>query len=121
VARAAGDLEQAEGVLEARRVLADGLGIPIAQALFDVEYGRCLGRAHRRPAALARLRSAHETLAGLGARPFAGAVAAELAALGLRGRPDADPGLVGLSAQERQVARLVADGMSNREAAAAQL
>jgi DNA-binding CsgD family transcriptional regulator len=118
VARAAGDLEQAEGVLEARRVLADGLGIPLAQALFDVEYGRCLARAHRRPAALARLRSAHETLAGVGARPLADAVAAELAALGLRGRPHADPGLAGLTAQERQVARLVADGMSNREAAA---
>jgi DNA-binding CsgD family transcriptional regulator/tetratricopeptide (TPR) repeat protein len=118
VARAAGDLEQAECVLEERRALADGLAIPIAQALFDVEYGRCLARAHRRPAALARLRSAHEMLAGLGARPFADAVAAELAALGLRGRPDADPGLIGLTAQERQVARLVADGMSNREAAA---
>jgi DNA-binding CsgD family transcriptional regulator len=118
VARAAGDLEQAEGILEAHRALADGLGIPIAQALFNVEYGLCLARAHRRPAALARLRSAHEMLAGLGARPFADAVAAELAALGLRGRPDADPGLIGLTAQERQVARLVADGMSNREAAA---
>jgi len=118
VARTAGDLEQAEGVLDASRALADGLGMPIAQALFDVEYGRCLARAHRRPAALARLRSAHETLAVLGAHPLADAVAAELAALGLRGRPDADPGLVGLTAQERQVARLVADGMSNREAAA---
>jgi len=118
VARAAGDLDQAEDVLEERRALADGLGSPIAQALFDVEYGRCLARAHRRPAALARLRSAHETLAGLGARPLADAVVAELAALGLRGRPDADLGLVGLTAQEREVARLVAGGMSNREAAA---
>ena len=117
-ARAAGDLERAESVLEARRDLTDSLGNPVAQALFDVEDGHCLARAHRRPAALARLRSAHATLAGLGAHPFADAVAAELAALGLRGRPDADPGLAGLTAQERQVAGLVADGMSNRQAAA---
>ena len=118
VALARGEPEQAEAVLEAGRALADGLRTSIARALFDVEYGRCLARAHRRPAALARLRSAHEDLAGLGARPFADAVAAELAALGLRGRPDRECGLAGLTAQERQVARLVAGGMSNREAAA---
>jgi DNA-binding CsgD family transcriptional regulator len=118
LALAAGEPEPAEGILEAGRELADGLADPLARALFDVEYGRCLARAHRRPAALARLRSAHETLAGLGARPFAEAVAAELAALGLRGGPDGESGLAGLTAQERQVARLVAGGMSNREAAA---
>jgi DNA-binding NarL/FixJ family response regulator len=110
--------ERAEDILEAGRTLADGLADPVARALFDAEYGRVLARAHRRPAALARLRSAHEALAGLGARPFADAVAAELAALGLRGGPDAESGLAGLTAQERQVARLVAGGMSNREAAA---
>jgi DNA-binding CsgD family transcriptional regulator len=114
----AGELDRAEEILEECRALADGLPVPLARALFDAEYGRCLARAHRRPAALARLRSAHEILAGLGARPLADAVAAELAALGMRGRPAADPGLTGLTAQELQVARLVAGGMSNREAAA---
>jgi DNA-binding CsgD family transcriptional regulator len=113
-----GEPEQAEAVLEACRAMADGLEEPITRALFDVEYGRCLARAHRRPAALARLRSAHEALSGLGAQPFADAVAAELGALGMRGRPAADSGLAGLTAQELQVARLVAGGMSNREAAA---
>ena len=118
LALACGEPERAEAILEAGRAVADGLPDPIARALFDVEYGRCLARAHRRPAALARLRSAHEELAGLGARPFADAVAAELAALGLRGGPDTDQGLAGLTGQERQVARLVAGGMSNREVAA---
>jgi DNA-binding CsgD family transcriptional regulator len=113
-----GELDRAEGIVEEGSALADSLPVPLARALFDAEYGRCLARAHRRPAALARLRSAHEVLAGLGARPLADAVAAELAALGMRGRPDADPGLTGLSAQELQVAKLVAGGMSNREAAA---
>jgi DNA-binding NarL/FixJ family response regulator len=118
MALARGEPEQAERILEACNAVADGLADPIARALFDAEYGRCLARQHRRPAALARLRSAHEGLAGLGARPLADAVAAELAALGLRGRPDAACGLVGLTAQELQVATLVADGLSNREAAA---
>jgi DNA-binding CsgD family transcriptional regulator/tetratricopeptide (TPR) repeat protein len=113
-----GQAEQAEAVLEACRAVADSLDEPITRALFDVEYGRCLARAHRRPAALARLRSAHEVLSRLGALPFADAVAAELGALGMRGRPNADSGLAGLTAQELQVARLVAGGMSNREAAA---
>lgn len=118
VALARGQLEQAEVILEACNAVADGLADPIARALFDAEYGRCLARQHRRPAALARLRSAHEGLARLGARPLADAVAAELAALGLRGRPDAACGLAGLTAQELQVAMLVADGLSNREVAA---
>ena len=117
-ALARGQAEPAVALLEACRAAADGLPVPLTRALFDVEYGRCLARVHRRPAALARLRGAHEALTRLGARPFADAVAAELAALGLRGRPDADSGLAGLTAQELQVARLVADGLSNREAAA---
>ena len=118
LALAQGDAQRAECILEAGRPLAECAADPVARALFDVEYGRCLARAHRRPAALARLRSAHEELTELGARPFADAVAAELAALGLRGSPDADSGLAGLTTQERQVARLVAGGMSNREVAA---
>jgi DNA-binding CsgD family transcriptional regulator len=118
VALARGELEQAEVILEACNAVADGLADPITRALFDAEYGRCLARQHRRPGALARLRSAHEGLARLGARPLADAAAAELAALGLRGRPDAACGLAGLTAQELQVATLVADGLSNREVAA---
>ncbi len=118
LALARGEPEQAERVLEAARAVAEGLPDPAARALYDTEYGRCLARAHRRPAALARLRSAHEALAGLGARPLADAVAAELAALGVRGGPGADCGLASLTAQEAQVARLVADGLSNREVAA---
>jgi len=118
VALARAELEQAEVILEACNAVGDGLADPIARALFDAEYGRCLARQHRRPAALTRLRSAHEGLARLGARPLADAVAAELAALGLRGRPDAACGLAGLTAQELQVATLVADGLSNRQVAA---
>ena len=54
----------------------------------------------------------------LGARPFLLASESELAAAGLRPQPGGDPGLSGLTAQELRVARLVASGLSNREAAA---
>jgi DNA-binding CsgD family transcriptional regulator len=86
--------------------------------LFQVEFARCLARRHKRPAALARLRAGHEILTALQARPLMQTAAAELAALGMRARPDADQQLPGLTPQELQVARLVAGGMSNREAAA---
>ncbi len=98
--------------------LADSAPDPLARALFQVEFARCLARRHKRPAALARLRAGHEILTALQARPLMQTAAAELAALGLQARPDADQQLPGLTPQELQVARLVAGGMSNREAAA---
>jgi hypothetical protein len=42
VALARGQLEQAEVILETCNAVADGLADPIARALFDAEYGRCL-------------------------------------------------------------------------------
>ncbi len=118
LALAADEPQAAERVLRDRSALAGSVPDPLARALFDVEYARCLARLHKRPAALARLRAGHEILAALQARPLAEAAAAELAALGMRARPDADQCLPGLTPQELQVARLVGDGMSNREAAA---
>ena len=57
--------------------------------------------------------------ASLGARPFVRASEVRAAqAPSLRLAPGSDPGLPGLTAQELRVARLVASGLSNREAAA---
>ena len=64
------------------------------------------------------MQAAHDVFTALAARPFVRASESELAALGLRPRPGGDPDLPGLTAQERRVARLVASGLSNREAAA---
>jgi DNA-binding CsgD family transcriptional regulator len=114
VAQAARALRQASGA-------AAGLPLSLARALHELEQARCLARGRSRPAAQARLRTAHRILADLRARPLARAAQAELAALGVRDQPDPDgsfPGLSGLTAQELQVARLVAAGLSNREAAA---
>jgi DNA-binding CsgD family transcriptional regulator len=115
------DAARALEVLDQAAPMAARLPVPLARALCDIERGRCLARLHKRPAALTRLRSAHEELTALRAWPLADAARAELAALGLRDRPDPAgrlPGITGLTAQEIQVARLVATGLSNRATAA---
>jgi DNA-binding NarL/FixJ family response regulator len=69
-------------------------------------------------AAIDHLRSAREILSRLGALPFLADCDAELEACGLRS-PEASAGdLLALTPHEEAVARLVASGLSNREAAA---
>lgn len=68
------------------------------------------------------LRTALGTFDGLGARPWAARAEAELAATGLHRPPrpaDGPGGLDALTPQERQIARMVGDGLNNVEAAAA--
>jgi DNA-binding CsgD family transcriptional regulator len=80
-------------------------------------YGEWLRRQARRGDARDHLRIAHEKLTAIGAAGFAARAARELAACGERPRkPTADP-LDLLTAQERQVARLVAGGATSKEAA----
>ena len=118
LAMARGDLGQADRVLQAGRLAACGATLPFHRAVLDLQHGRCLARMQRRGAAIDALRTAHDLFSGLRARPFIQASESELNALGLRPRPGGDPGLPGLTAQELRVVRLVASGMSNREAAA---
>ena len=118
LAMARGDLDRADQVLLEGRRAAGGLPLPFYRGLLDLEHGRCLSRLQRRRAAIDTFQAAHDAFTALAARPFVRASESELAALGLRTRPGGDPDLPGLTAQERRVARLVASGMSNREAAA---
>ena len=120
LAAARGDLGQADRALRAGRRAARGLRLPFWCGVLDLEHGRCLAR-QQRPGAAEALRAARGIFARLQARPFLQAAEAELAALGERRKADGgvtQPGLPGLSAQELRVARLVASGLSNREAAA---
>ncbi|HEV7932517.1 MAG TPA: AAA family ATPase [Actinomadura sp.] len=80
-------------------------------------YGEWLRRQARRTDARAHLRLAHEKLAAIGAAGFAARAAHELAACGERPRKTADDPLDLLTAQERQIALLVADGATSKEAA----
>jgi DNA-binding CsgD family transcriptional regulator len=82
-------------------------------------YGEWLRREKRRIDARAELRAAGEAFSAMGARGFARRADRELAATGERVRKrDVSP-VTDLTAQEEQIARLVADGQSNPEIAIA--
>lgn len=82
-------------------------------------YGSRLRRARRRSDARAPLRSALETFARLGARPWADAAAAELAATGETVARRDPTDLDRLTPRELQIALLLAEGRTIRETAAA--
>jgi DNA-binding CsgD family transcriptional regulator/tetratricopeptide (TPR) repeat protein len=125
MARLRGQLELARGRPEAGvAVLEEAVehhavaAMPFERALDELALGEVLRRQGRRRAAAEVLRRAHDVVSRLGAVPAVERVERELVACGLtparRGDPDRDR----LTPQEREVKRLVATGMSNREVAA---
>ncbi|MFD8565509.1 LuxR C-terminal-related transcriptional regulator [Streptomyces sp. NPDC059639] len=81
-------------------------------------YGEWLRRENRRVDAREHLRTAHEMLRGYGATAYAERARRELLATGETVRPrsaEVDALREALTAQEGQVARLAADGMTNSE------
>ena len=96
-----------------------GLPMPFERARTELLYGARLRRAGRRAEARAQLGAALATFDELGAVPWAAQAREEIAASGMplraggEGRSSDE-----LSARELQVARTVAEGLTNREAAA---
>lgn len=82
-------------------------------------YGQWLRREGRRLDARGELRQAHEAFVTMGAEGFAARAAAELLATGERAARPASPSADQLTAQELRIARLVAEGMTTKETAAA--
>ncbi|MEW2574273.1 AAA family ATPase [Streptomyces sp. NPDC047070] len=96
--------------------------IAVQLARTHLLYGEWLRRENRRVDARQHLRTAHEALRGFGAVAFAERARRELVATGETLRPrQVDTGGVRevLTAQEGQIARLAADGMTNSEIGAA--
>jgi DNA-binding NarL/FixJ family response regulator len=94
------------------------LGQPFERARTQLAYGERLRRERRRAEARALLSDALATFAALGASPWADRAQEELDASGLRARTR-DPAITDrLTPRELQVALAVADGATNREAAA---
>jgi ATP/maltotriose-dependent transcriptional regulator MalT len=123
VALARGDATAAgEHALDAAAE-ADRAGLPIEAARARVLAGQALAAAGDKPAAVAALENAYAQLAAAGAAHYRDEAARELRALGKRiarsGSAGAGAdGVDALSAREREVAGLVAEGRTNREIAA---
>jgi DNA-binding CsgD family transcriptional regulator len=86
-----------------------------ARALVDL--GAALRRANQRTEARERLREGVDLARGIGALGLAGRANDEIAATGARRRRVIQTGLDALTASERRVAQLAAEGMSNKEIA----
>jgi DNA-binding CsgD family transcriptional regulator len=81
-------------------------------------YGEHLRRQRKRADARTELRAALEVFEALGATPWADRAAAELRATGETTHKRDPAALSALTPQELQVARLVGEGLSNKEVAA---
>jgi DNA-binding CsgD family transcriptional regulator len=91
---------------------------PFERARTELAFGECLRRSRRRVEAREHLRAALDQFEMLGATQWAERARVELRASGQTARKR-DPSTRGdLTAQELQIARLVAEGLSNREVAA---
>jgi DNA-binding CsgD family transcriptional regulator len=114
----AGDDELDEHFVAAL-ALHDLRAAPFERARTELCFGERLRRAGRRAEAREPLRRALGTFDALGARPWSEHALRELHATGERARRRAPDTAAELTPQELQVALLVADGATNKEAAAA--
>jgi len=91
---------------------------PLDAARTRLLFGEHLRRQRRRADARAQLRAAVDGFEALGATPWADRARAELRATGESTHKRDPAALAELTPQELQVARLVAEGLSNKEVAA---
>ncbi|MDA3649642.1 LuxR family transcriptional regulator [Saccharopolyspora indica] len=94
------------------RLHRDGDEVPFERARTELLYGEWLRRRQRRVDARVQLRSALESFERLSARPWAERAREELRATGESRPPTEQPRL---TPQERQVVRLAATGLTNRD------
>ncbi|MCX5335829.1 AAA family ATPase [Streptomyces sp. NBC_00140] len=89
---------------------------PFEHALAHLDFAEWLRRRRRSAEARPLLVTALETFERLGARPWTERATAELRAAGVTVTPPAAPDVVAdLTPQELQIARLAAEGLTNRE------
>jgi DNA-binding NarL/FixJ family response regulator len=120
VAAARGDHDGATDAFAAGLALDTRASRPYERARLELAAGAHQRRAGNRRAASALLDQACRRFEALGAGPWVTRCAQEAAACGLRPRRRSSPvvGDEALTSQERLVARLVAQGATNREVAA---
>jgi DNA-binding CsgD family transcriptional regulator/tetratricopeptide (TPR) repeat protein len=106
------------GEFEKALALHDRTPTPFERARTELSYGQRLRRAGLRRKSRDLLHVAYATFERLGAEPWTRRAAAELRATGERVRPPKNSTDEQLTAQELQVALIVAEGATNREVAA---
>ncbi len=95
--------------------LLDRAGVSAEVARTRLLYGEWLRRRMRRVDAREQLRAAHQALTAMGAAGFAARARGELMATGETARRRVPEAATALTAQEVQIARLAADGLTNPE------
>jgi DNA-binding CsgD family transcriptional regulator len=88
---------------------------PWLRGRLQLAFGRWLRRRQHVADARESLRSAHDTLAGIGARFWADQAETELRAAGEQTARRSAPGWETLTAQELQIVRMAAEGFSNKQ------
>jgi ATP/maltotriose-dependent transcriptional regulator MalT len=104
---------------EAMRRSVDAGTRPFDEARTQLLYGETLRRLRRRGQAREQLRAALETFEQLGTTPWADRARTELRASGETAQRRDGTGLIDLTPQELQIARLAREGASNPEIASA--
>ncbi|GAA1993137.1 helix-turn-helix transcriptional regulator [Catenulispora subtropica] len=100
--------------------VTSGDSVPLYRAMLEQSYGRLLAvtRTAPRREAAQWLRSAHARFSALRATPFLERCEADLSAMGLAAPAESPNRVLALTEREMSVAYLIADGRTNREAAA---
>ncbi len=93
----------------------EGTLVRVELARARLLYGEWLRREGRRTDARVQLRAAHEALTAMGVEAFADRARRELLATGETARKRSVETTTELTSQEAQIARLVADGLTNPE------
>lgn len=106
--------EEAEAYFELATTNPDAHRWPFELAQAQLGYGSWLRRRRRTSQARDQLTWAQETFARLGARAWTELAEVELRAAGVA-QPSSDATWVQLTAQERQIVRFAAEGLTNRE------
>ena len=112
------DQDAAEALYGRAIDLLESTSAPTDLARTHLVYGEWLRRQRRRRDARLHLGAAYEMFVEIGANGFASRTHAELAATGERARKRSAETSQTLTPQEAHVARLVAEGRTNREVAA---
>ena len=118
LAAARGDADESAQALAAVRGEACAAALPVQVAQLELATGQALRQSARRPEAISHLRAARARFTQVGAIPAISACDQELAACGVQIGRDPSPATLGLTTTELAVAKLVAVGHSNRQAAA---